>query len=129
MLAHIEIKMNIIEFNLLKEEIKKDNYQETFDRETISALLESAEYAEKKARKAVTSLLNAQANTIDGYRAKLDLVVERLYDLKYGDEKNNIQDFVYNLLEDLYIKSIPPQELNRDKIDTISTEFQKFRDV
>lgn len=121
--------MNIIQFNLLKEEIKKDNYQEAFDQEIIAALIETAEHAERKARNSVMSLVNAQANTIDAYRIKLDLVVERLYDLKYGNEIEDIQSFIYNLLRDLYTKDISAEDLNRDKIDIISTEFQKFHDV
>tara|TARA_R110000824_G_scaffold189288_3_gene370690 strand:- start:275 stop:640 length:366 start_codon:yes stop_codon:yes gene_type:complete len=121
--------MNIIEFNLLKEEIKKKNYQEAFDRETICALLDTAEHAERKARKTLSALLNSQAKTIDAYRAKLDLVVEKLYDLKYGDGIEDIQTYVYNLMEDLYINNVSPDDLDRDKIDIISTEFQKFRDL
>ncbi len=121
--------MNIIKFNLLKEEIKKENYQETFDRETIVDLIETAEHAETRARKTLSALLNAQANTIDAYRTKIDLVVEKMYDLKYSNDNTDIQTFIYNLLEDLYVNNISFDDLDQTKIDAISSEFQKFRDV
>ena len=117
--------MNIIELNLLKEELEKENFHEVFDRETLSNLIETAEYAEKQARKTLSALLNAQAKTIDSFRVKIDLVVERMYDLQYPAEHFEVREFIYELLKDLYINNVSPEDLDHDKIERISSEFQR----
>ena len=117
--------MNIIELNILKEELEKEDFQEAFGRETISNLIETAEHAEKQARKTLSALLNAQTKTIDSLRVKIDLVVERMYDLQYPPEHFELQDFIYELLKDIYINNISAEELDHDKIERISSEFQR----
>jgi len=117
--------MNIIEFNRLKEEINKPDYLETFDKETIVSLIETAEHAEKQARKTLSSLLNSQTKTIDAYRTKIDLVVERLYDLKNPSADFDIDAFVFDLMKDIYVNDIPSESLNYNKIEMISSEFQR----
>ncbi len=117
--------MNIIELNLLKEELKKEKLSDAFDRETISNLIETAEHAEKQARKTLSTLLNSQSKTIDSLRTKLDLVVERMYDLQNPPPEFQVQDFIYDLLEDLYVKNVSPEDLNYDKIEKVSSEFQR----
>jgi len=117
--------MNIIEFNRLKEEIDKPDYHETFDKETISALIAAAEHAEKQARKTLSNLLNSQTKTIDAYRAKIDLVVERLYDLKNATPDFDMNSFIFDLMADLYVNNISADNLDYNKIESISSEFQR----
>ena len=117
--------MNIIELNLLKEELQKENFADAFDRETISNLIETAEHAEKLAQKNVSHLVNMQARTIDSLRTKIELVVERMCDLQYPSPNFEVQDFVYELLKDIYINNIAPEELDHDKIERVSSEFQR----
>lgn len=117
--------MNIIEINRLKEEIDKPDYHETFDKETIAALIEVAAHAEKQARKTLSSLLNSQTKTIDAYRTKIDLVVERLYDLKNAPADLDINAFIFDLMKDIYVNSISADNLNYNKIESISSEFQR----
>ena len=117
--------MNIIEFNRLKEEIDKPDYLETFDKETIASLIEAAEHAEKLARKTLSSLLSSQTKTIDAYRAKIDLVVERLYDLKNANSDFDNNSFVFDLMADLYVNNVNADDLDYNKIESISSEFQR----
>ena len=117
--------MNIIEFNRLKEEINKPNFQETFDKETILELLEVAEHADKKAKQSLSELLNIQAKTIDAYRIKIDRVVEKLYDLKFSSADFNIQKFIFSIMKDIFVNHINSENLDRDKIDHMSSEFER----
>tara|TARA_Y100000034_G_scaffold23134_1_gene26728 strand:- start:837 stop:1202 length:366 start_codon:yes stop_codon:yes gene_type:complete len=117
--------MNIIELNRLQEEINKPNFEKVFDKETITQLLEVALHANKKARQSISVLLNTQAKTIDAYRIKMDRVVERMYDLKHKSADFDSGDFIYNIMEDIFVNSIKSEDLDHDKIQDVSTEFQR----